>query len=97
MTPAQWADLTMCDWNRLLNFIRRKHPKTGKYGTEAGKVQAVALVASFQNMDEMARISGALFSIDSKHKATVDPLVEKIRKADRDREDAERLLLDTVT
>lgn len=96
MTPEQWSSLRMTDWNRLLGFASRRFPKLGKYGSEPGQYEAENLVGLMQNVPEMARIADALFKIDCAYKAAVEPLQGKLEKAHKDRQDAEKALLETI-
>ncbi|ETR75892.1 hypothetical protein X566_19950 [Afipia sp. P52-10] len=85
----------LTNWDRLLNFAQRKFPKPGRYGPSL-EGDAVQLVKLLRNESEMARIADELFKIDCAYEAAAAPLLEKLKKASKDRSDAEARLLDTI-
>ena len=88
-------NLSMIEFQRLVDFIARADPCLSKYGADRG-ARAEAVLRRLSDSTEMKRIAAALNAIDARHAVATEKHYAAIREAGKQRQDAEAALLSTL-
>jgi hypothetical protein len=95
LSKADAAYPGIVSWDRLFRFLRSKYPKLGKYGGDEGG-DAQKIIAVLHDEDQLRSIAKRLFEIDIAYTVATTSAYQAIERAGKDRDAAERELLERV-